>query len=99
MEQHKKWSEFLPFVQFAFNSTVHKSTNFTPNELHFWRNLFNSGDLLVAKPHGEQAMAYGMFVKDLEEKLRSSFAIARECLKASAESSKRQYHERIGSPC
>lgn len=45
-KSHKKWDEYLPELQFAYNTSMHETTGFTPAQLNFGRELFTPGTLL-----------------------------------------------------
>jgi len=50
IDKHKEWSQYMDYIALAYNSTCHKSTSFTPNFLHFGRELNSSVDVLLANP-------------------------------------------------
>jgi hypothetical protein len=94
VDNHTKWSEYLDSIAFAFNSTVSKSTGFTPNYLQFGRELGNSVSLLLPKPPAESE-SYGQFASDVHERMTVAYDLAREELNASAELAKRIYDKKV----
>lgn len=44
----RKWDELLPELQFAYNTSAHETTGFTPAQLNFGRELTAPGTLLAA---------------------------------------------------
>ena len=49
-EKQKNWDEYLPYCCAAYRSSVHSTTEFTPNELMLGRNLPLPNHLLVPTP-------------------------------------------------
>jgi hypothetical protein len=50
IQDHSRWSEFLPFIKFAYNCTPHRATKFSPNFLHFGRELGTAVGLILDNP-------------------------------------------------
>ena len=42
----KNWEDFFPFIEFAYNLSVHSTTNFSPFEIFFCFNPLTPLDLL-----------------------------------------------------
>ena len=94
IDQHSKWSEYVDYVAFAYNSTSHKATGFTPNFLHFGRELANSVNLLLANPTS-QYETYGDFAFEVIERMSVAHQLARDTLNEAAVSAKRYYDAKV----
>ena len=55
------WDRLLPFAMFAYNTSVHEATNFTPYELVFGRVARTPSSF----PQGEEIETYGTYLRDL----------------------------------
>lgn len=44
---HRYWDDFLSEIQFAYNTSVHEGTGFSPDQLNFGRKLFTTGTLFA----------------------------------------------------
>ena len=93
VDKHSQWSRYLDFVAFAFNSTVQKSTGFTPNFLQFGRELGNSVSVILANPVS-QYETHGEFASELIDRMRQAYELASETLQAETLSAKRHYDQR-----
>jgi hypothetical protein len=96
VDKHSRWSDYLDYVAFAYNSTVHKTTGFTPNFLHFGQELANSVNLLLANPTS-QYESYGEFATGVIERMSYANQLARETLDEAAMSAKRYYDRKVNS--
>lgn len=54
-QQHKKWATMLPEVEFCINNSVHDSTGFAPNYLHFGKVEPNRVTKLICYPENQIA--------------------------------------------
>jgi len=54
----KSWEEFLPFIEFAYNRTVHSTTGFSPFEIVYGFNPLTPMDL-IPLPFEEKVSLYG----------------------------------------
>ncbi len=92
-ENPKSWPDMLPFLQQAFNATVHSATKCTPNLLMFGTEnrtpvdiIFNEGVLEEPTPQCKSA-----YVQWLRGASREAFSKARHYLQNSVERQKTYY--------
>jgi hypothetical protein len=98
VDEHRSWAEIMPYLAFCYNSMVHKSTNFTPHYLHFGRNLASSADALLRNPEApvdNNACTYGQFAADVNQRMATAYAIARDVLRTQANFAKRYYDKKV----
>ncbi|KZV49822.1 hypothetical protein F511_44744 [Dorcoceras hygrometricum] len=71
----KSWEECLPFVEFAYNRSVHSTTGFSPFEIVYGFNILTPMDLL-SLPMSERLNLDGKkkaeYVRTLHEKVRAN---------------------------
>lgn len=90
-QQKTNWKDHLPKLAFAYNSTVCKSTGFSPFELIFGRSsrlpvdfMFNTDDI------NPNRLSYQEFVRKWKESLEKACEIARK----SSQNQKSTYDKR-----
>jgi transposase InsO family protein len=93
----RNWDEIIPSLMFAYRSTVHTSTNQTPNLLVFGTQLRAPVDVMFGRPEAEMGefRSYDEFVEDKLVKMEKAFEIARLTLKRCAERRKQYYDSRV----
>ena len=84
----------MDYVAFAFNSTTHKSTSFSPSFLHFGRELNSSVDILLSNPTTQYASSHA-FVADVADRMSYAFSLVRETLQQTSSQAKRWYDKRV----
>jgi hypothetical protein len=94
IDKHSQWSTYLDFICFAYNSTMHKATGFTPNFLHFGRELGNSVDLILRNP-ADQYESHGEFAAGIIDRMDYAYKLAHEMLQHSATLAKRYYDRKV----
>ena len=90
-----EWDNYLKNVAFAYNTSVHASTNYTPFYLtHGWEARVPM-DVLVpsALGHGDLPSSHAVYVSTLTEKLEVAFSMARE-MATDAHEKQKLYHDR-----
>ena len=89
------WDTVLGFSVCAYNATIHESTGFTPNRLWYGRELRYTFGSIVPDPEDPSERTYCEYIKSLQSKQQIAFDVAREALKKSAISMKKQYDKKI----
>jgi hypothetical protein len=95
VDAHRNWTEFIDSVAFAYNSSAHKATGYTPNYLQFDRKLCNSLHLLMAIPRFEVQQNFGEFAESSAEKMQFAFTLARQHGLLRAEAAKRYFDAHV----
>jgi len=72
------WDDYLPYVQFAFLSTVQSSTGYSPSQLFLGRSPMGPLDLLLGRnPNPENnSKCYVAYVEWVKEAMTKSFEFA-----------------------
>ena len=89
-ENQKDWDFDLPLLMMAYHSSVHESTDFTPNELMLGREALLPLDLVIrqAEPTGYSMTEYAA---KLNEQMERIHQFAHHNLKLSSDHQKRNY--------
>jgi hypothetical protein len=95
VSSHREWAEYIDCIAFAYNSSVHKGTNFSPNFLHFGRNIPTSLDVLMANPEVEGYHNYGEFAEKTAQRMQYAFNVACDVSLKLPEASKKYYDARV----
>lgn len=86
-----KWDVLLPYVTFSYNITIHTSTDFSPNELLFGRQI----ELPTSITKGNSpSYTYENYADELRQNLKISWQIAKENLLKKKENNKELYDQR-----
>ena len=94
----EEWKNHLAKVCFAYNTSVHKPTGFTPFYLMYGRQARIPIDLVYNTPEPSN-QSQGEFAKNLHQSLEKAYSVAREKLKAAALHQKTHYDQHIhGEP-
>ena len=94
---HRNWDRMLSTVIAAYRATVHASTGYSPNRLILNRENCMPIDLVLGKivEEAPNYESYDEFVLDQQERLRTSYQLAREHLGAAAERRKNDYDTKV----
>ena len=77
-ENQKDWDVCLPKVLFAYRSSIHEATGFTPFHLMFGRSPNLPVDVMLGRIKEEDFMSYPQYVQQLHHKFKDAFSLARE---------------------
>ena len=96
--QKNKWREQLPHLMFAYNSTIHKSTSFSPFYLLFGRESRLPLDcILPLEPEKTTTKTYDQFVKNWKASMRDAFQVAGHHMQQAGGGNKRRYDAKARS--
>ena len=84
----------LPYVDFIYNTTVHRTTQTTPFSLVFGQECQFPIDLFYPKPH-DQERSQGEFIDWLEAQFCEALANAREQLGVNQQRQKELYFKKF----
>lgn len=85
------WDEYIDFAMFSYNTSVHKSTSFTPYELLFGHKAHLPSSI-TRDP--EFSYSYDDYVKSLQHRLNTSFQLAKQNILQSKQKSKELYDKK-----
>ena len=98
-ENPRTWDEFLPYVTFVYNTTVHKTTRATPFSLVYGQECQYPIDLFYPKPIDYEYKEGADFAAQLHETFREVQANARQVLGSTQRRRKDLYHKKVyGEP-
>lgn len=90
-KSHRKWDEFLPELQFAYNTSMHETTGFTPAQLNFGRELLSPGTLLSETRVDTEA---NESPEEKSSKIEEMIEMAKLNIKKAAENQRKYYNLR-----
>ena len=88
------WDQMTPYLNFVYNTTVHKTTGQTPFSLVFGQECKHPIDLLLPKATGHEIANYE-FTRWLNEQFRQAQMNARETLGYKPETQKNLYQKNV----
>ena len=88
------WDQMIPYLNFVYNTTVHKTTGQTPFSLVFGQECKYPIDLLLPKAPGHE-IAKCEFARWLNEQFREAHMNARETLVYKQERQKDMYQKNV----
>ncbi len=97
-KQKSKWKDQLPNLMFAYNSTVHKSTGYSPFFLVFGRESRLPIDcILPIAPHKTNRKSYDKFVKEWKQSMRDAYQIVGQNIEKAGKANKKRYDAKAKS--
>ena len=76
-EEQINWSQQLPFVMMACQSSVHESTGYTPQFLIFGQELSLPSDCMYPNPQGNATTGIHEFGHKKQRKFQQAFELVR----------------------
>ena len=97
--EKKRWKDHLPKLAFAYNSTINKSTGYSPFFLMFGRNSRLPVDSLFGSDTADavpvERKSHSQFVEDWKASMEQAYKLANENIEKSAEYNKRYYDRKV----
>ena len=90
-EKKRRWAEYMPEVVYAYNTTEHQSTGYSPYFLLFGRAPCTPLDLMLGEEEEEKVGGVGEWVQSHQERLRVAYEQASGQMQKAAESRRRQW--------
>ena len=97
LQHQRDWDNYLSYFGFAYRSCVQETTQETPNNMMFGREVRCPLDLMVEGPPHEEDCTTD-YVADLRENLRGIHERVRHVLKLSTRRQKRNYNRKTKDP-
>ena len=93
-DNQKDWDQHIPKLMFAYRTTVHESTGYTPFHVTFGRSPMLPVDIMIGAPvKQKEATALPQFVRDLHSSLRNVYSQVCEAVKESHQRNKTRYDQ------
>lgn len=93
-EKKNDWAEYLPLLQFAYNSAVQTTTKFTPFELTYGRPPRMPLDLLTHQAQLDLYLSAGSYAENLQQTLAEAFVNVSKNTEVSIQPAKMK-HDRL----
>ena len=94
-EDQKNWAEKLPYLQFAYNCSIHSSSGYSPFFLNFGRHPNLPLEFMSEAPSVEEYNSYDDFTLQVGCRMKEAFDHVRINLKSSFDRNKRVYDSRV----
>jgi hypothetical protein len=94
-QDKKNWTDMVPYVTFAYNTSFHSSTTNSPFYLVFLREPKLGIDLLIEQPSEALPMDLDEYAVHMAERMTKAYTIVHEQLKCAFSQAKRQYNQRV----
>ena len=91
----RDWSEKLPFVELAYNCSIHSSTGYSPFFLVLGRHPNLPLDFVSQAPRAEMYKDYDDYTEQVEKRMREALSFVRQNIKTSFNRNKRIYDSRV----
>ena len=89
--ESRHWDLVVGKCVSAYNSTIHATTNFTPNKLWYGRELFHNADLMMPTKPDHDAPTREEYVKRWEDDMRLAYRVARDVIGRNVKIQKKYY--------
>ena len=95
--EKRNWKDHLPKLMFAYNSTVHKATGFSPFFLMFGRPSSLPIDSLFPNNEQDKNSSYREFVTKWKDSMNETFRIANKNIRKTSQYNKQKYDRKAKS--
>jgi len=94
-KNQRDWCEMTPYVTYAYNTTIHGATGFSPFYLMHLRRARVPIELLIGTPSEAAYESEDTYVTAASERMRQAYSLVREQLRACFDRAKKRYDERV----
>jgi len=94
-KSQRDWCEMTPYVTYAYNTTIHGATGFSPFYLMHLRRARVPVELLIGTPSEAAYESEDTYVTAASERMRKAYSLVREQLQACFDRAKKRYDERV----
>jgi len=91
----KDWCELVPYITYAYNTTIYTATGFSPFYLMHLRRVRVPIELLIGTPSEAAYESKDTYVMAASERMRKAYALVREQLQAGFDKAKKRYDSRV----
>ena len=91
----KNWAEIVPYVTFAYNTSIHSVTRYSPFFLMFLRDPITAIDFQLEQPSPATPTDLDEFTELLLKRMREAHEIVGDQLQAAFARNKRRYDARV----
>ena len=91
---HKSWDRYVQQVTYAYNTSIHKATGFTPFYLMFCRNPFSQFDRWILPPEVLPTDA-GVYVENMRAQLGEAYANVELAVTKAKDNAKLMYDRKV----
>ena len=92
-KNQRDWFQLTPYVTYAYNTTIHSATGFSPFYLMHLRRARVPLELLIGTPSEAAYESEDTYVTAASERMRLAYSLVREQLRASFDRAKNRYDE------
>ena len=95
-DNQKDWDQHIPKLMFAYRTTIHESTGYTPFHITFGRSPVLPVDIMIGAPVKQRNVTpLPQFVKDLHSSLKGVYCQVRKGIQESHQRNKTRYDQHI----
>jgi len=94
-KNQRNWCELVPYITYAYNTTIHTATGFSPFYLMHLRRARVPIELLIGTPSEAAYESEDTYVTAASERMRQAYALVREQLQAGFDKAKKRYDSRV----
>jgi len=94
-KNQRNWCELVPYVTYAYNTTIHTATGFSPFYLMHLRRARVPIELLIGTPSEAAYESEDTYVTAASERTRQAYAFVREQLQAGFDKAKKRYDSHV----
>jgi len=94
-ENQRNWTDMLPYVTFAYNTSYRSSTTFSPFYLLYLREPNAAINLMVNRPTPALPASVDYYALKIAERMRQAYCIVHDQLKCCFSRAKKRYDWRV----